>query len=271
MSSILAIDQTFASVQLADRTDFMTLLAECYIKEKFPFRERKPLGLRVQEHFLSRVAITYEMTPHAPDDPNVRDAYDALKEEILMQFEFMSRHDIRVRPFLGQGQPYANSADMMARVASTSTLYVYLTSRGYGSDASAPADHPMLELSDIVIDGCRFTYNDLFRAVHDYYCHYSPRQDFSLQGECMAALHHLELLSSTAGRAVFTETVGQICWFYRGAHLLDRTLRLPTRIDSDYTPPRSRRYPPQKAMLLPACLIERFRESVVEPWIGQPA
>ncbi|WP_323120320.1 hypothetical protein [Burkholderia alba] len=248
----------------------MTLLAECYIKEKFPFRERRALDLRVQEHFFSRVAITYDMTPHAPDDPDVREAYEALKEEILMQFEFMSRHDIKIRPFLGQGQPYANSAEMIAQVGSTSTLFVYLTSRGYGSDVAPPPDHPMLELSDVVIDGYRFAYNDLFRAVHDYYCHYSPRQDFSLHGECMAALHHLELLSSTAGRAVFTETVGQICWFYRGAHLLDRTLHLPTRTDADYRPPRSRRYPPQKAMLLPACLIERFRESVIQPWAGQP-
>lgn len=249
----------------------MSLLAERYIKEKFPFREPKRLDLRVQEHFFSRVALSYDMTPHAPDDADVREAYEALKEEVLMQFEYMSRHDIKIRPFMGQGQPYADSADMFAQLASTDTLFIYLTSRGYGSDVAPPRDHPMLEPSEIVIDGYRFAYNDLFRAVHDYYCHYLPRQDFSLHGECIAALHHLEMLSSVAGRAVFTETVGQICWFYRGAHLLDRTLYLPTRADSNYMPPRARRYPAQKAMLLPACLIERFRESVLEPWAGQPA
>lgn len=245
-----------------------TSLSECYIREKFPFRKRPQFELRAPEHFFSRVAITYDMLSHAPDDPDVRTAYDAFKEEVLMQFEFMIKHNVKVRPFLGDGQPYSGSADMMARVASTNTLFVYLTERGYGSGASTPCDHPMLEPSVVVVDGYRFLYNDLFRSVHDYYCHYATGQDFSIEGECFAALHHLNLLSQTAGRAVFTETVGQICWFYRGTHLLDEGLRLPAKGSKAYFQLASRPYPAQKANLLPDCLIRRFRESFVERPVG---
>lgn len=202
--------------------------------------------------------MTYELTEHKPADPLVRRSYDAFKEEIHMQFEYMIAHDIKVKPVTDKKQPYASSADMMSKVASTNTLHVFLTRYGYGSDMDPPSDHPMLEASDITIDGQTFCFNDLFRAVHDFYCHYSFNNDFSLHGECLAALRHLDLLSATAGRAVFTETVGQICWFYHGTHLFDDMLKLPPKGSTNYLPLGVRPYPAQKAMLLPECLLKTF-------------
>lgn len=241
----------------------MTRLAESYIKEKFPFRELvKYRRVEAQENFFRRVAMTYELVNHAPEDPNVKAAYTALKEEVLLQFEYMVESGITIKPFQKEGQPYQNSTEMMREVASTDTLYVFLTKNGYGSDRNPPSDHPMLEYSGIEIDGARFCYNDLLRAVHDYYCHYLFKTDFSVTGECMAALMHLSLFSKTAGLAAFSEVVGQICWFYYGTHLLDDSFKIPQKGSSAYLPLGVRPYPKQKAVILPKCLMDKLYQNV---------
>jgi hypothetical protein len=242
----------------------MTRLAESYIKEKFPFRELvKFRKVDEQESFFRRVAMTYENVHHAPNDPDVKAAYDALKEEVVMQFEYMVNSGIQVNPFLKEGQPYQDSAEMMREIASTDMLYVFLTKNGYGTPGHLPPpDHPMLEYSGIEIDGTKFCYNDVLRAVHDYYCHYLFKTDFSVTGECMAALAHLSLFSKTAGLAAFSEVVGQICWFYYGTHLLDDALRIPKKGSDAYMPLGIRPYPGQKAVILPKCLMTKLYSNV---------
>ena len=244
--------------------EFMKRLAESYIKEKFPFRELvKFRRVDEQEHFFRRVAMTYEHANHAPNDPNVKSAYNALKEGVVIQFEYMVDSGIQVKPYLKEGQPYETSGEMMREIASTNMLYVFLTKNGYGSPDHQPSPgHPMQEHSGIEIDRTKFCYNDLLRAVHDYYCHYLFKTNFSVTGECMAALMHLSLLSKTAGLAAFSEIVGQICWFYYGTHLLNDELKIPKKGSEAYLPLGIRPYPRQKAVLLPKCLMMKLYEYV---------
>jgi len=237
-------------------------ITENYIKEKFPFRALMHVrGFKPQNNFFRRVATTYEKAKHDPYDPLVSEAYSAFKEEVVMQFQYMIERDgVTVKPWLDEGQPYINSNNMMAQIAATNTLYVFLTESGYGNN-DAPLDHPMIEKSGIVIENYEFCYNDLFRAVHDYYCHYHYRYDFSIVGECKAALKHIELLTKTAARAVFSETVGQICWFYYGPHVFTTNpYRLPEKGEQEYYPPSIRPFPKQKSIILPECLMQQFHE-----------
>ena len=146
-----------------------------------------------------------------------------------------------MRPWQDGGQPYATSRELRARVADERTLYVYMTADGHGpdgdhtdSDHPGSGDHPMLELSGYSIDGVAFTYNDLFRAVHDLFGHVLQPNAFTIEGELCAVMSHLTMYSVDAGRVVLSETAAQICWYYYGPHLVGSCRR------------GERPYPPQK-------------------------
>ncbi|MFE4925261.1 hypothetical protein [Streptomyces sp. NPDC056661] len=196
----------------------------------------------------------YERARDCRSSEVVRKSYDALKRESLAQLAVLLRSGMSVRPWMGNGQPYRDSAHLRAEVTQRSLLYVYMTElKGRVTDQPYRADQefPMLEFSGFASEGVEFAYNDVFRAVHDVNGHISTGSGFSLQGELTAAVHHLTMFSATAAGAVFTETVGQTCWFYAGPHLLRTDGSLPRPDDPDYTAPRSRRYAEQKAFVFP--------------------
>jgi hypothetical protein len=103
-------------------------------------------------------------------------------------------------------------------------------------------------------------HNDLFRAAHDAFGHVMSGNKFSLSGEFKAAYDHRQMFSDEATPALLAETIGQICWFYCGPHLVGRDGRLARKGDPGYVPLRDRPYPPQKAMLLPGDLVSGFEQ-----------
>lgn len=61
------------------------------------------------------------------------------------------------------------------------------------------------------------SYNNIFRAVHDVLGHLASGGTFSQRGEIRAYYSHLQLFSPLAQKALFTETMGQVCfWKYYG-------------------------------------------------------
>jgi hypothetical protein len=116
----------------------------------------------------------------------------------------------------------------------------------------------MLELSGYSINGVAFTYNDLFRAVHDLFGHVLQPNAFSIEGELCAVMSHLTMYSGDAGRVVLSETAAQICWYYYGPHLLG-------------TPGEARPYPPQKVLVMPERLVEGFWQMFRYPSIADCA
>lgn len=240
----------------------MKYIAEDYLASKLPYRCLFQFqSFNKNTSFLKRVAQSYEFAKHNPYDLEVHEAYQAFKEELLIQFQYMIDHGINVKPWLKEGQPYENSKEMLASLATTDTLYVFLTESGYGTELSSEtlSDHLMLEFSGIKLHDYEFCYNDIFRAVHDYYSHYLYTNSFSLTGECKAALRHLDLFSKKASRAVFSETVGQICWFYFSSHLSYKNHSENVVEDSFVSLPYcSRLYPEQKCVLLPEELQSEF-------------
>jgi hypothetical protein len=220
--------------------------------------------LRSYEEFCLEVGRVYDEAADRAGDPRVAAGYQALRVETAAQFAAIVSTGLTVRPWLGDGQPYKSSRDLRERVTSTGTLSVFLTCRGHGKLTGATPGHPMCQDSAEVIDGEPLLYNDLFRAVHDGIGHVLYDNDFSLVGELRASFAHMRMYSPRAVAALLTETVGQICWFYRGPHMLTAGGRPLQPGDPGYCPPRSRPYPDQKAFLFPEQLTARFRRQFEE-------
>jgi hypothetical protein len=102
----------------------------------------------------------------------------------------------------------------MAADARSGHLYVYLS-------GDFPADHLLMEKSGIEINGYQLSYNDVFRAVHDYFGHALYGNEFGPLGEEQAWRVHARMFSRAAVPALTTETRGQNCWVNFGpfAHL----------------------------------------------------
>lgn len=220
--------------------------------------------LHSYENFCVEVGRVYDEAVDCAGDPRVAVGYQALKAETAAQFAAMVSAGLTVRPWLGDDQPYKSSRDLRAQVTTAGALFVFLTRRGHGKLTGVTPGHPMCRDSGVVIDGEPLLYNDLFRAVHDGIGHVLYVNDFSLSGELQAAFAHMRMYSPRAVAALLTETVGQICWFYRGPHMLTSGGRPLQPGDLGYSPPRSRPYPDQKAFLFSEHLIARFRSRFEE-------
>jgi hypothetical protein len=86
------------------------------------------------------------------------------------------------------------------------------------ADAAPMNDHPMLEKSPIQMGGKDATYNDLFRATHDYYGHIANGNGFRANGEYNAWRAHRQMYSAAAQPAMDAETLGQNSWVNNGPH-----------------------------------------------------
>jgi hypothetical protein len=65
------------------------------------------------------------------------------------------------------------------------------------------SEHPVFSVTD----------NIIFRAVHDYIVHILSGVDFSGKGEIAAFNAHAKMLPSSSRPALFTEVVGQACYY----------------------------------------------------------
>jgi hypothetical protein len=59
------------------------------------------------------------------------------------------------------------------------------------------------------------TANEIFRAVHDYFGHFTIRVPFeTFEGEVSAYRNHKRQYSQAAWGALAGETLGQLCYYY---------------------------------------------------------
>jgi len=200
------------------------------------------------------IADVYDQLPHAPNDPAVRESYRAMADETKEQYLFLQEKGVEFRPAVDD--PYATSADMIADVRDNNRLEFFLTDMD-----DFPADHPLGEKTGIFMelaDGTQqeMVYNDLFRAVHDYFGHASEGFQFGPRGEHNAWGLHSAMYSPKARGAMSFETRGQNSWVNFGQQLRRADGTLPQRGEADFVPPGERRFPDQKANILP----ERFTD-----------
>lgn len=227
-------------------------IAQRYIVRSSQDRDLYSYACRLDSAFIAEVAQWYDGAALRCECPDTHSAYAQFKLETFSQFEELVRAGVDIRPWVRSGQPYDRAQDLFREVRQTGTLYVYLTRRGHGDDASSdrnevtpprPQSHPMTSLTGIRIGNRDLMYNDLFRAVHDAFGHVMEQVNFSIEGELLAAREHAQLYSKSAHSVMLSETVGQICWFYAGPHLHDGG---------------PRRYSDQKTEPMPRHLVEGF-------------
>ena len=170
----------------------------------------------------TRIAAEYDKMLHAPNDPEVRAAYDAMITETLAQYQAIKRTGLKIEfiDYEKQGDPYAASPRLAIQdVRENNHLWVFPTDAGFGSDQTFDASqNPLLRQTNEVIGGRRLLANDVFRIVHDYFGHIKEGSGFRADGEENAWRSHSAMYTPLARRAMTTETRGQNSWVNYGPH-----------------------------------------------------
>jgi hypothetical protein len=238
--------------------------AKAYVRRWFP--DRAPLlvqlSARLDQTYCRDVAEYYDRAPRFAPDARLKQLYDLLKQENLKQYRAVLDADIKVVPWTKKGQPYYGFGHLVKQVCATRKLYVYLTRIGHGP-ARSIGYHPLRTQAGISASGIELCHNDVFRVVHDVFGHILFGKSFGLRGEFEAAYGHLGMYPEDLLPVLFTEQIGQICWFFCGPHLADRAGRLRSPGDPAYLSPAERPYPEQKVFLFPQRFVDEFAASFV--------
>ena len=167
------------------------------------------------------IAGAYDQMAHAPNDPIVRRAYDAMIQETLDQYNALKNSGIDFR-FLrdGMSDPYAASPALGYQdLVENGRLWVFPTEFGFGSGAFDPRENPLLTRVGRIGDLENAMANDAFRAVHDAYGHFgSGNPFFRHAGEERAWQEHARMYSPEARPAMTSETRGQNSWLNFGPY-----------------------------------------------------
>jgi hypothetical protein len=158
------------------------------------------------------VADAYDEMKHDPTNPKVAKSYDAFKAETLAQYKQMQKAGVKVDM---DAKTYPSPRDMHEDVRDNNHMSVFPTEEGFGSGETA-SDHPLMEKAPVKMGGKDATYNDLFRAVHDYYGHAAEGNGFRANGEYNAWRAHRQMYSPEARGAMDAETLGQNSWVNSG-------------------------------------------------------
>lgn len=251
-------------------------------REAAGYRARHGIGqveerewVPVNEARAKRIAQAFDDARDQPDDPKVRRAYEALASETRDQYDYLVARGMRFIPYEGDGEPYPNSEEVVRDIRENRRhLYFKTIQEGvasFGEDPDATGS-PLLEDADRpVLDSkgneYRQTFNDLLRAVHDYFGHAMNGSTFGPRGEENAWRAHMRMYSPLAGRALTTEFRGQNSWVNYGPHTLREDGSIPRRGESDWVHPANRPYADQKVTLLPSWIsrvrVEKF--ALVDP------
>jgi hypothetical protein len=211
--------------------------------DNFQRAQGKPSIAPIQPEVYSKareVAQAFEAAQHNPNDPAVRAAYDALKRDIDAQWNHATQSGYQFEPWNQEGQPYANSREMMNDANNNKHLYFF---RG----GELPADHPMAEVDP----DTGYTYNEKLRAVHDLYGHAATGAEFGPKGEEAAYRTHAQMFSPEAIPALTSETRAQNNWVNFGEHMRDENGNLRKKGEPGYLSPTERPYAENKAVVLP--------------------
>ena len=166
----------------------------------------------------AEIADEYELMDHAPNDPLVQEAYQALVDETLAQYDYLLQTGLQVE-LMGKEDPYdGKPSNAIKDIKRNNHLYVFPTTEGYGPSDQNFEDLSVSEFPLLVetqyrdINGVPLLANDVFRAVHDFYGHVKSGTTFRATGEENAWQNHAAMYSPLARRAMTTETRGQNSW-----------------------------------------------------------
>ena len=176
---------------------------------------------KVDPERAQRIAQAFQEMPHDPDHPLVKASYQQLAKEIEAQYRAAVNAGARFEFWNPETEedPYAASPRLAVEdLRNNHHMFVFPTSAGYGSDMSEEdiRNNPLLADTGERWGGKPVTYNDMFRAVHDYFGHGKEGVGFRADGEENAWRSHASMFSPLARLAMTTETRGQNSWVNYG-------------------------------------------------------
>jgi len=145
-------------------------------------------------------------------NPLVKKAYKALAKSLEEQYKVLP---IKVVLVDSTAEPYANSSEMRQDVSKRNRFRVYKTTpETFGPPGSDFRGHPLLQDSELTdVNGTPMLYNDLLRAVHDYFAHNLTEAEFGPKGEMAAWRNHMAMTNDPLARwALTAETRAQNAW-----------------------------------------------------------
>lgn len=215
--------------------------------------------VNVDEARAQKIADAYEAMKDDPNNPVVKASYDAMKKETLDQYKLMESQGIKVVPWAGEGEPYSSSQAMIEDVEKNGRLYFLKTLKdgeqaNFGDNA-AKVNHLLepagITLTDSAGKPHEMTYNDVFRAVHDFFGHAADGWQFGPRGEENAWVSHARMYSKEARMAMTQETRGQNSWVNYGKHVRRPDGSIPKKGDPDFVPAPQRPFAEQKSGIFP--------------------
>jgi len=188
------------------------LIAEYLTKAPVTTFKQKPLSAKqVKEQ--EKLSRAFDAMPvNDLKNPLVKRAYTALANSLKEQYQVMP---IKVELMETIDEPYANSDAVRRDVSVNNRFKVYATSpETFGPPGSNFKNHPLLKDSGLKdVNGKPMLYNDLLRAVHDYFAHNLTETQFGPNGEAAAWRNHMSITPDPFARwALTSETRAQNAW-----------------------------------------------------------
>ena len=204
--------------QLADR-ETPRIIAEYLNQHPIKPFEQKPLT-KAQKAEQTVLKDIYQALPvNDLKKPIVRKAYAALAQEVKRQYETLP---IKVQLTVARKDAdgnyidiYKNSAEVRKDVSLNNRFKVLKTEPNtFGPEGADFSGHPLLENSGLKdVSGKPMLYNDLLRAVHDYFAHNLSDTEFGPKGEFAAWKNHMATTKDPLARWALTqETRAQNAW-----------------------------------------------------------
>jgi len=206
----------------------LVAVAERYARENGIDLKRQAEYVQVDPARAERIAAAYAAMEHAPQNPQVRAAYQNLIEQTLAQYRALEAAGYRFYLVDETNDPYGgNPWNAMRDLRANQVMGVFATEAGFGSGATDlnVEDNPLLADTGLrwpygSLDGQpkRVLANDLFRAVHDAFGHGLEGAGFRAEGEENAWQAHVRLFTGSAVAAITSETRGQNSWLNYGPY-----------------------------------------------------
>jgi hypothetical protein len=249
------LEESSGSTARFQKNAAITSIANDYIKSKGLKRSKDLEVKKLNPEYSKAIADVYEAAEHMPLDPAVQAAYKALAEESGEQYAILKKAGYKVELWDGNGEPYANSKEMLKDLYDNKHLYIFSTEQGFGEGEITDknrAENPMLANSgEVDVNGNRLLLNDMFRFVHDAFGHGELGNGFGPIGEENAWYVHSQMFSPEARKAMTSETRGQNSWVNFGPHIRRKDGSIPKASDKDFVPLSQRPFADQKNFLFP--------------------
>ena len=169
---------------------------------------------KLDEPRARRIAQAFEALESDPENPEVKEAYQAMIDETIEQYNAIIEAGYTLE--VNNAEPYQSSQEMIEDLRNNKNLKIFSTESGFGEGGVTDADrasNPLLAPTEFKDkNGVPLLANDIFRFVHDFFGHAKMGNGFGPIGEENAWNVHSRMYSPKARRAMTTETRGQNSW-----------------------------------------------------------